>query len=257
MGLIDSLFSSGGDAQPAAAAPQDTSQTLAPQYLDAIKGFEGYSAAPSWDYKQNSSGYGTRAQPGDENIPPDQLKAVHEQRFQDETGKAAASVDSFSPNLPSGVRAALTSLTYNAGPGWQQSGLGQAIKSGDLAKAQQLFLQYNKAGGEVNPGLAARRQKEAAWFGSGLPAPQQTASASPASPANAPTGQPIPPQQQPIFPQQAQAALGAAPSAFAQMPAPQMAQAPQIFYAPRKPIDLTALHAALANRAPIFPQGQS
>jgi lysozyme len=257
MGLIDSLFSSGGDAQPPAPVQQTPDSPLAPQYLDAMKGFEGYSSTPSWDYKQNSSGYGTRAQPGDENIPPDQLKAVHEQRFQDETGKAAASVDSFSPNLPSGVRAALTSLTYNAGPGWQQSGLGQAIKAGDLDKAKDLFLQYNKAGGEVNQGLVNRRQQEAAWFGGGLPAPQQTASASPASPANAPVahapGQPIPQPQQPIFPQQAQA--GAAPSAFAQMPAPQMAQAPQIFYAPRKPIDLTALHAAFANRAPIFPQG--
>jgi lysozyme len=252
MSLFDSLFSSGGDAQPAAAAPQDTSQTLAPQYLDAIKGFEGYSPSASWDYKQNSSGYGTRAQPGDENIPPDQLKAVHEQRFQDETGKAAASVDSFSPNLPPGVRAALTSLTYNAGPGWQQSGLGQAIKAGDLDKAKDLFLQYNKAGGAVNQGLVNRRQQEAAWFGTGLPAPQQTASATSASPPSAPA-QPIPQPQQPIFPQQA--APQAAPSAFAQMPAPQMAQAPQIFYAPRKPIDLTALHAALANRAPIFPQG--
>jgi len=32
-------------------------------YLDAIKGFEGYTPNAQWDYKQNSSGYGTRAQP--------------------------------------------------------------------------------------------------------------------------------------------------------------------------------------------------
>src|SRR5579859_5108441 len=117
---------------------------LDPQYIDSIKGFEGYSPNSSWDYKQSSSGYGTKAQPGDENIPPDQLKAIHEQRFSDEIGKAAASVDAFAPNLPAGTRAALTSLTYNAGPGWQNSGLGQAIKSGDFDKAQNLFLQYNK-----------------------------------------------------------------------------------------------------------------
>jgi hypothetical protein len=58
-----------------------------PEYLDAIKGFEGYAATPSWDYKQSSSGYGTKAQAGDENIPPDQLKAIHEQRFQKETDR--------------------------------------------------------------------------------------------------------------------------------------------------------------------------
>jgi lysozyme len=147
-------------------------------FLDAIKGFEGYSAAPAWDYKQSSSGYGTKAQPGDESIPPDQLKGVHEQRFQDEIGKAAASVDAFNPNLPSGVRAALSSLTYNAGPGWQQSGLGEAVRAGDYDKAREIFLQYNKAGGEVNPGLVARRQKEAAWF-SGQPQPAQAAPAAP------------------------------------------------------------------------------
>jgi lysozyme len=159
---------------------------LDPQYLDEIRGFEGYSAQPAWDYKQSSSGYGTKAQPGDENIPPDQLKAVHDQRFQDEIGKAAASVDAFSPNLPPGVRAALTSLTYNAGPGWQQSGLGQAVKSGDLESAKAIFPQYNKAGGEVNNGLVARRAKELAWW-NGQPQPPQ---ASPAAPANGLLAQP-------------------------------------------------------------------
>ncbi|RTE91913.1 glycoside hydrolase family 24 [Bradyrhizobium sp. LVM 105] len=230
--------------------------------LDAIKGFEGYSAAPAWDYKQSSSGYGTKAQPGDENIPPDQLKAVHEQRFLEETSKAAASVDAFNPNLPPGVRAALTSLTYNAGPGWQQSGLGQAIKAGDYDKAREIFLQYNKAGGEVNPGLVARRQKEAAWF-AGQP---QSAQAAPAAPASGPLAQapaPAPGKsapsipggllQPPIFPQQApQQAAQADPGFFAQIPAEQAMQAPQIHFAQRRPVNLTGLRNALQQRAPIF-----
>ena len=234
-------------------------------YLDAIKGFEGYSPNAQWDYKQNSSGYGTRAQPGDENIPADQLKSVHEQRFQDEVGKAAASVDAFNPNLPSGVRAALTSLTYNAGPGWQQSGLGAAVQSGDYDKAQQIFLQYNKAGGEVNPGLVARRQKEAAWF-SGQPSPQPAAvPASPASPPSAPPGAPMniapqgllaqqSPPQQGLLPAQApqQAGLG---GYFAQIPAEQAMQAPPIQFAQRRPVNLTALRSALQQRAPIFSKG--
>lgn len=226
-------------------------------YLDAIKGFEGYAPNASWDYKQYSSGYGTKAQPGDENIPADQRKAVYEQRFQDEIGKAAASVDQFAPNLPAGVRAALTSLTYNAGPGWQQSGLGEAIRAGDLGKAQQIFLQYNKAGGKENEGLTARRQQEAAWFG-GAPQP---APASPASPANglltAKAGGLL---QAPIFPQSAPMGLGAPqqtaqadPGYFAQMPA-KTVQAPQIFFAPRRPVNLAELRNAL-SRAPFFPKG--
>jgi lysozyme len=242
-------------------------------YLDAIKGFEGYSAAPAWDYKQSSSGYGTKAQPGDENIPADQLKGVHEQRFQDEVGKAASSVDSFAPNLPPGARAALTSLTYNAGPGWQQSGLGHAIRAGDYDKARGIFLQYNKAGGEVNPGLVARRQKEAAWFGgqpqdapqSGQPQPAQTAPAAPASgllaqsPASAPAGLAAPAVggllQSPIFPQQAEQAAPANPGLFAQIPAEQAMQAPPIQFAQRRPVNLTGLRNALQQRAPFFARG--
>jgi len=212
---------------------------LDPSYLDGIKQFEGYSPTAQWDYKQSSSGYGTKAQPGDENIPPDQLRAVYEQRFQDEIRNAAAHVDSVNPNLPPGAKAALTSLTYNAGPGWSQSGLGQLVRNGDLAGAATKLLEYNKAGGEVNPGLVARRAKEAAWL-SGQP---QVASASPAAPANTPPTQAIPQQPAPQFaPQVAQAAPQVA--GLDLPPAPQMQP---IFFAPRKPIDLSALRAALAQ----------
>lgn len=239
---------------------------LDPQYMDAIKGIEGYAPQAAWDYKQYSSGYGTKAQPGDENIPQDQRQAVYEQRFQDEVAKAAAHVDSVAPNLPPGVRAALTSLTYNAGPGWSQSGLGEAVRAGDWDKAKTIFQQYNKAGGEVSPGLVARRAKEAVWFDSGLPG--QTAAASPApTPAPAsgplnilpPTGgmlagnpmaggllqAPVAPQAPPQAPQQQ---ASAQPAAFEQIP--QM-QAPPIFYAPRRSPDISKLRTAF--KAPVFP----
>ena len=231
---------------------------LDPQYLDAIKGFEGYAPNASWDYKQYSSGYGTKAQPGDENIPADQRKAVYEQRFQDEIAKAAASVDAFSPNLPPGVRAALTSLTYNAGPAWQQSGLGQAVKSGDFDAAKSIFLQYNKAGGEVNKGLVSRRAAESGWWG-GSPQPAPVA---PAIPSNgllqqpAPAGllnQPAPmglltaPTAQPVSAQPAQQQEASSPSQM------QMPQAPPIFYAPRRAPDMRALQAQL--RSPLFSRG--
>jgi lysozyme len=218
-------------------------------YLDAIRGFEGYSPDTKWDYKQNSSGYGTKAQPGDENIPPDQRKAVFEQRFSDEVGKAASSVDAFAPNLPPGARAALTSLTYNAGPGWQNSGLGEAVKAGDWNKAQDIFLQYNKAGGEVNPGLVARRQKEAAWFGA--PMAPQAPQAAPQAPMMLPSAQP------PVFPQAApqpqQQPQGGQPMAAPDFGA---LQAPPIFYAPRRQVNLSGLQQALGGRSsPYFPKG--
>lgn len=230
---------------------------LDPQYIDQIKGFEGYSPQAAWDYKQSSSGYGTKAQPGDENIPPDQLKAIHEQRFSSEIGNAAAAVDNLNPNLPPGARAALISLTYNAGPGWMQSGLGNMVRSGDLQGAQQRFLEYNKAGGEVNPGLVKRRAAEVAWFGGGAPQPVMATNA-PASPAAAPVS--TPQQPAPIFAaNQPQAAPQQADSRsyFAQMPAEQAIQPAPIFTAPRKPVDLSKLRAALqaAGNRPIFGRG--
>lgn len=137
-------------------------------YLDAIKKFEGYSAEARWDYAQNTNGYGTRARYAGEVID----KAEADRRFSDAISKAADFVDKFAPGLDEGSKAALTSLTYNAGTAWAQSGLGQAIASGDLDKARSLFLQYNKAGGEVADGLVQRRLQEVAWFGQGNPAVQ-------------------------------------------------------------------------------------
>lgn len=239
---------------------------LDPQYIDAIKTTEGYAPNAAWDYRQYSSGYGTKAQPGDENIPQDQLKQVYEQRFNDEIAKAAAHVDSFAPNLPPGVRAALTSLTFNAGPGWSQSGLGEAVRAGDWDKARNIFLQYNKAGGEVDKGLVARRGREAAWFDQGLPAPppQNAPQATAGAPmsilpqgqggllAAAPggLGTSIPAGQAPA------AGLGAQAPIFPQQQAPQapVPQLPPPIFAKPRQVDLSALRANLA-RPPIFSRG--
>jgi lysozyme len=248
MALLDGLS---GDA-PAPRYPLDQ------QYIDQIKNFEGYSPSAAWDYKQSSSGYGTKAKPGDENLPPDQLKAIHEQRFTDEIAKAAAHVDSVNPNLPPGPRAALISLTYNAGPGWSQSGLGDLVRAGDLEGAKTRLLEYNKAGGKVNEGLVNRRAAEAAWFGGNQPAPAQAApvkvaQASPASPSS-----PVPAQQALVQPPQAAEPAqspAAMPNYFAQMSAEQAAPPPPIFMPQRRPPDISKLRAALqasGNRGFIF-----
>lgn len=133
---------------------------LADAYIDSIRKFEGYTPRATWDYKQNSVGYGTRARYPGEVI--DRTEA--ERRLQDELASARNTVRQFAPNLTPGQEAALTSLTFNAGPKWQQSGLGAAVQAGDWTAAKDRFLQYNKAGGSVLPGLASRRQQEAAWI---------------------------------------------------------------------------------------------
>lgn len=147
---------------------------LDPPFLDAIKKFEGYTPKASWDYRQHSVGYGTKARFPGETI--DQAEA--DRRFQQEIGSARGYVRGLGVPLQPGQEAALTSLTFNAGPGWINSGLGQAVRAGNWDEASRRFVQYNKAGGQVLPGLQSRRNQEVAWLGGNVPA----ASASPTSP---------------------------------------------------------------------------
>jgi GH24 family phage-related lysozyme (muramidase) len=134
-------------------------QRVGVDIADAVKRFEGFAPKAQWDHKQFSVGYGTKGAPG-ETID----RATADLRLNQELGKAADIVDRVNPNLPPGARAALISLTYNAGGEWASAGLGERVKAGDLAGAKALFVQYNKASGEVNPGLVARRNEEVTWF---------------------------------------------------------------------------------------------
>lgn len=143
-----------------------------PVYLDTIRRFEGFTDRAQWDYAQHTNGYGTRALYPGEVID----KAEAERRFQSEIADARKVVDRFAPNADEGTKAALTSLTFNAGTTWTKSGLGEAVRAGDLDTARTLFQQYTKAGGETLSGLVARRMAEAAWIGSGV-TPDAAASA--------------------------------------------------------------------------------
>lgn len=131
-------------------------------YLDAIKRFEGYAPQAKWDYAQHSNGFGTRA------LYPGELidRAEAERRFSDEIAQARAIVERYAGDMDEGTKAALTSLTYNAGTKWTSSGLGEAVRRGDLDAVRDLFREYNKAGGQILPGLVERRAAEALWIGS-------------------------------------------------------------------------------------------
>lgn len=143
---------------------------MTPSLADRVKGFEGFSATPYWDIRQWSSGYGTRANGPGEIIDRVQADA----RLNAELAKARAVVERVNPNLDSGTKDALSSLTFNAGDKWTRAGLGNAIRAGDLDTARNLFLQYNRAGGDFSPALASRRLQEAQW---GFGADQQFAQA--------------------------------------------------------------------------------
>lgn len=148
------------------------------QFLEKMKEFEGYTPRAQWDYKQHTNGYGTRARFPGESIDREEA----ERRFQDETSKAGAFVDSLGVPMTEGQRAALVDLTFNAGTKWADSGLGQAVRGGDWGKASSLFTQYNKAGGATLPGLVSRRAEGASWMRDGGPqaAPTEAAMNGPA-----------------------------------------------------------------------------
>lgn len=150
-------------------------------YLSAIKGFEGFAQRAQWDHAQFSNGYGTKALHAGEVID----KAEADRRFAAAIAGAEQVVERHAPGLDEGTKAALTSLTYNAGSAWTSSGLGAAVAAGDIERARDLFVQYSNAGGETQPGLLARRIAELQWMGGPAAAPGPVLPASAALPASA------------------------------------------------------------------------
>jgi len=81
-----------------------------------------------------------------------------------ELGKSLAKIDRMNPNLSQGQRIALASLDYNTG--WtgrdskKNQALKEAIQSGDMTRARELFGSYTHAGGKELKGLVTRRQQE-------------------------------------------------------------------------------------------------
>ncbi len=167
------------------------SHGLDPAYVDAIKQFEGYAPKAQWDYKQHSVGYGSKATYPGEELSREEAAA----RLDTDLTNAAGPVDKAFPELPEGARAALISLTHNAGSGWINGGLGAAVRAGDWGTASNIFQQYTRAGGQVLPGLVSRRGQEATWL-TGAQQPQSQVGGE-----AAPFGGAIPPGMAPQFPE--------------------------------------------------------
>ncbi len=158
-------------------------------YLDAIKTFEGFTPKAQWDYAQFTNGYGTKALYPGEAVSPEEA----ERRFASEIAAARNIVEKHAAGWDEGTKAALTSLTFNAGTRWINSGLGEAVRNQDIEGVKQSFLQYTKAGGEVLPGLVRRRLAEFDWIGSGAAPSGAIPTAKPTDPmvAAAPAAVPL------------------------------------------------------------------
>lgn len=130
--------------------------------LDFLRSAEGYTPRASWDYKQHSVGYGTKARYPGEVIDRDEA----ERRLQAEIAPVQGLLAARYPNLSPNQKDALTSFSYNVGTDWMNkpTRLRAALEAGDTQGAASVMREYNKAGGQVLPGLVTRRDKEAAMF---------------------------------------------------------------------------------------------
>jgi lysozyme len=142
-------------------------------YLNAIKAFEGFTPKAKWDYAQHSNGYGTKARHPGEVISTEEA----DRRFAAEIATARAIVEKHARGWDEGTKAALTSLTFNAGTRWISSGLGEAVRSGDITGVRERFLKYSTVQGESLPGLVKRRLAELAWIGGAAEGTAQVADA--------------------------------------------------------------------------------
>lgn len=155
-------------------SPDYNPNYISPDLTGRVQNYEGYKSHAYPDGSQYSIGYGSRANSPDETID----RAGADQRLHGELSKAQGAVDRILPaDAPDSVRDALTSFTYNLGPGWTNGSLlATAVQRGDYAQAAQLMQAYNHSNGAVNGGLTDRRLSEGQWMmGNAGPVPHALA----------------------------------------------------------------------------------
>lgn len=149
-------------AKPPAGTPLTEAMVVDQGLKNFIKKDESFVAKATWDYQQYTNGYGTKALSSTEVID----EATAEQRLDAEIDAAYKHVVNKFPSIKfdKGQLQALTDLTFNAGPGWEEESLGKQVAAQKIDSIKADILQYNHAGGQVLAGLTARREAEVSWF---------------------------------------------------------------------------------------------
>ena len=134
--------------------------TSKPSYVELIKGFEGFSPEAKYDFKQYSVGYGRKGVAGEKAGTPIQ----EEQKL---IAAAKPVVDWIDNNISIPLsprqRDSLVSFGYNLGTGALDK-LKDDINAGKLSAVAMRMSTFNRAGGEIQPGLTSRRAREARPF---------------------------------------------------------------------------------------------
>ncbi len=155
---------------------------ISPLGVNFLKKQEGYRPRAYSDFKQWSSGYGTRSRPGE---VIDQAEA--ERRLMAETGKVSDWLRSnVTAPLSENQEDALVSAGYNLGTG--PKGLARLlgdINASEWDRVASRLQTFNKAGGQVNEGLVNRRKAEAEML-LGKPLPNAYLGGTAAAPAGGP-----------------------------------------------------------------------
>ena len=134
-----------------------------------IKRTEGFTAKATWDNKQYTNGYGTEAKSPDEVI----TEAEADRRLREKLQKTQDYVSDYLTKkgytFNRNQLDALTSFTYNLGPG----GLAQLTANGSRTfdEIRQKMIEYNRSAGQISGGLKRRREEELAMFNTPSAAP--------------------------------------------------------------------------------------
>lgn len=132
--------------------------------VELVAEFEGFSSKPYRDpvgiwtigYGE-TRGVGPRTQPVTKTYAKAQLRKRLNEDYFPYVARATRP-----GKLTQNVADAFTSFVYNVGPGGVAvtSGVGRALRAGNIKLAANRLLQWDKAGGRVLPGLTRRRKAE-------------------------------------------------------------------------------------------------
>lgn len=130
--------------------------------VEHIKRTEGFTAKAKWDYKQYTNGYGTEAKSPDEVITEEEADRRLRVKLQETQDFVSSYLNKNGYTYNQGQLDALTSFTYNLGPGGLKLLTNNGTRSFD--EIREKMSQYNMAGGKELAGLTKRRQQEIELF---------------------------------------------------------------------------------------------
>lgn len=136
--------------------------TVSQALIDFVKSFEGpFIPKAKWDVEQYTYGFGTRARYKDEPITVPEAERQLRAELQESINRVLSIVK---VPLNDNQLAALASLDFNSGSIIKYKKMVAALNSSNFNAAANEFLDINKAGGRVLPGLTRRRKAERELF---------------------------------------------------------------------------------------------